>query len=91
MPRHQIGLTGEYSVNERLSLGASLRAVRDTLDFGNIELDDYTLVNFRANYEVNKYTSAYFRIENATNEDYEIVDGYSTPDREFYFGITRKF
>ena len=91
VPRHQIGLTGECSVNERLSLGASLRAVRDTLDFGNIELDDYTLVNFRANYEVNKYTSAYFRIENATNEDYEIVDGYSTPDREFYFGITRKF
>lgn len=91
VPRIQIGLAMNYAANDRLNVGASLRAVRDTLDIGNVVLDDYTLVDLRANYAVNDKVSAYMRLENAADEDYEVISGFSTPGRAAYIGVTTKF
>ena len=91
VPRIQIGLAMNYVANDRLNVGASLRAVRDTLDIGNVELDDYTLIDLRANYALNDKTAAYVRLENAADEDYEVINGFSTPGRAAYIGVTTKF
>lgn len=91
VPRLQAGLVAAYQANNRLSLGASLRLVRDTLDVGNVALDDYTLLDVRAAYQVNERISAYARLENAADEDYEVIDGFSTPGRAAYIGVTSAF
>ena len=91
VPRVQIGLAMNYAANDFLSVGANVRAVRDTLDVGNVVLDDYMLIDLRANYALNDKTSAYVRLENAADEDYEVIDGFSTPGRAAYIGVTTKF
>ncbi len=91
VPRLQAGLVAAYHVGDRLSLGAGLRMVRDTLDVGSVELDDYTLLDLRASYQVDDRISAYAWLENATDEDYEVIDGFSTPGRAAYIGVTSAF
>jgi vitamin B12 transporter len=98
VPRSQYGFTVDYAANERLQMAASLRHVKGSLDtdfssfpYVDVELDDYTLLNLNASYQVNDRVKAYGRVENATDEDYETVLGYNTPGRAFYFGVSSSF
>lgn len=43
-----------------------------------VKLDDYTLVNLTANYQMNQKLSFYTRLENMLDEDYEEVHGFQT-------------
>ena len=91
VPRMQMGLVAEYAMSGRVNLGGSLRVVQDTLDVGSVDLDDYTLLDLRAKYLVTETMSAYVRLENASDEDYEVINGFSTPGRAAYVGVTTSF
>ncbi|MBQ0807124.1 MAG: TonB-dependent receptor, partial [Porticoccus sp.] len=41
-----------------------------------VKLDDYTLLNLSANYQVNKQLAFYTRLDNILDEDYEDVFGF---------------
>lgn len=52
-----------------------------------VELDDYTLVNLVASYEISDAFSVYARAENLFDEDYENVLGYQSPGDGYYAGV----
>lgn len=91
VPRMQAGFVVSYQANDKLSFGGSLRAVRDTLDVGNVTLDDYNLLDIRGQYRLRDTLVVYGRLENAMDEDYEIINGFSTPGRAAYIGVTTQF
>lgn len=91
VPRRQISASADYAFNERLQFGITAQRIEDVVDVGSIKLDDYTLVNFRGVFHIDKNLKANARIENAFDEDYETVSGYGTQGRVFYMGLTANF
>jgi vitamin B12 transporter len=51
------------------------------------ELGPYWLANFNARYQLSKTLSAYGRIENAFNRDYQTAYGYDQPPRGVFVGL----
>ena len=90
VPRLQANLALNYLASEALSFGVGLRHVKGVIDGGS-ELDDYTLLNLSAAYQINEQVKAYGRIQNATDEEYETVLGYGTAGRAFYVGVSSSF
>lgn len=68
------------------SAGASLQAVGRRQD-GDESLGGYTLVDLRGGYRLSRDWSLKARIENLFDHQYETVDGYNQPDREFWLSI----
>jgi len=58
--------------------------VSERLDYGSIPLDAYTLVGLKGEYRFTRKLSASARVENATDEDYVLADGYNTAGRSYY-------
>jgi vitamin B12 transporter len=58
--------------------------VSERLDYGSIPLDAYTLVGLKGEYRFTSKFSASARVENATDEDYVLADGYNTAGRSYY-------
>jgi len=54
-------------------------------------LESYTLFDLRASFAVSESFEVFGRIENAFDEDYEIVKGYGTLGRTFYAGLRQSF
>ncbi len=55
--------------------------VRDTLG-------GYTVVNFTARYQLSKTLALQARIDNAFDRDYQVADGYNTPPRTYFVGLS---
>ncbi len=58
---------------------------------GGQTLAPYTLVSASAGYALNKHWDIYTRLENLTDEDYEIYPAYSTARRAIYGGVRATF
>jgi vitamin B12 transporter len=56
-----------------------------------VTLDEYMLVNVAASYELTARLTAYGRIENLLDEDYQDVYGYNTPGRGAFVGLRANF
>ncbi len=54
---------------------------------GTIGVEDYTLLDFSAKYQIIKGLSAMFRIENIFDTKYYEIRGYATRGRGFYGGL----
>lgn len=91
VPRVQAGLNVSWRPRADLSIGASVRYVHDTVDFGSVELDDYTLLGVTGQWQFQEETSLFGRIENVADEDYQVVNGYGTSGRAVYVGVRRSF
>lgn len=51
----------------------------------------YTIYSAVANYDINKNTRIYAKIENLTDVEYQIASGYAASERAFYTGINASF
>jgi vitamin B12 transporter len=76
----------------RLRLGGELLASGprpdvDIATFERTELASYTVVNLLARYELNKNLYLSARLENAFDEDYQIVHGFNTAPRGFFLSV----
>lgn len=63
----------------------------DSVTYNIIESEAYTLVGLKGNYRISKSLSASARIENATDEKYQLADGYNTPERSYYLKLDYAF
>ena len=79
------------SASGRLRAMANYRLSRDSIDVGNIALEDYAVLDFSLAYAFNETLELFGRLENAANEDYQELVGYNTPDRTAYGGIRFRF
>ncbi len=84
------------------SLGAHARAGAYTLtgkvlyngprpDVGGVTLAAYTLVNLSLERRLGKHATLAARIENVTDADYRLADGYNTPGRAWFAELHYRF
>ena len=84
-PENKLNVSVDKFFNQ-FSLGSSLRYASKNPDFG-IEVDGYTVIDLRAAYEINSHWKVSAKIENVTDQDYQIINGYNTPDLSGYLTI----
>jgi vitamin B12 transporter len=94
-PRNEVYISASYLWWKRLRTTAEAKFVnaREELNFGgpNFDIEDYSFVNFAAEYEVNAHMSLFGRIDNLTNEHYAEVFGFPALGRAGYGGIKLRF
>jgi vitamin B12 transporter len=98
-PRHTLNVTLSRKMNERFSMNASMRAVRDIIDsdfsqpwpYPKVALEDFILLNANAVYQMNDDIKIRARVENLLDEDYETALGFGTAGRAFYVGVSSSF
>lgn len=93
VPRHDLALSLDAAVTDRLSAGLSLKHVADRPDdgFPAQSMADYTVVNARFGYDITDTMEATLRIDNVFDEQYQQVAGYGTPDRSVFVGLSSRF
>jgi len=84
-PDNKINLNIDKTFND-FSIGSSVRYASKNYDYGT-ELDGHTVLDLRAAYKINENWKVSARIENATDEKYQIIDGYNTAKASGYLTI----
>lgn len=79
--QHIAGIKDDYYDTTIAPFGATRR----------VALKDYTIANVSVNYEINDKTSAYLRVENLFDTDYQTVKDYGQPGRSVFVGLAAKF
>ncbi|WP_116084392.1 TonB-dependent siderophore receptor [Tropicimonas sp. IMCC34011] len=98
-PEHELSLGVTYAfLDDRALAAVDVRHVSGlydteffTFDADDIELDDFTIVDFSGRYALTDEVSLTARIENAFDEDYTEVLGYETRGRTAYVGLQADF
>jgi len=94
-PRNEIYVSGSYLWLGRLRTTAEAKWVnaREELNFGgpNFDIEDYSFVNFAAEYAFNSHLTVFGRVDNLTNEHYSEVFGFPALGRAVYGGFRVSF
>lgn len=93
VPKHDLSFGVDASFGTT-HLGATVKVAKDIEDIvwpDNVAVDDFTVVNLSAAYDLSDMAQAYVRIENAFDTDYETVKGYNTGGRMIYAGLRASF
>jgi len=94
-PRNEVYISASYLWWKKLrtTIAAKFVNAREELNFGgpNFDIEDYSFVNFAAEYEVSPHLSIFGRIDNLTNEHYSEVFGFPALGRAVYGGVKVRF
>jgi vitamin B12 transporter len=94
-PRNEVYLSASYLWLGKLRTTAEAKFVnaREELNFGgpNFDIEDYSFVNFAAEYVVNPHLTFFGRIDNLTNEHYAEVFGFPALGRAAFGGVKLTF
>jgi vitamin B12 transporter len=94
-PRNEVYFSASYLCSKKLRMVAEAKFVnaREELNFGgpNFDIEDYSLLNIAAEYEVTSHLSVFGRIDNVTNEHYSEVFGFPSLGRAAYGGVKLRF
>ena len=93
-PKESYKASIDYYATDDLYFGANGEYVGKRYDSDNsqgAQTGEYAVVNFTANYDINKNFQTYLKIENALDRYYQVVDGYTTAPRSFYVGLKAQF
>jgi vitamin B12 transporter len=88
-PKHSVLGGVEYQKQGEWSAGADMRYIsrqNDSNTNGNI-IRPFTTVDVRGSYEISPTVSAYARIENIFDKDYQEIFRYNAPGRAAYAGL----
>jgi len=94
-PKHKLSLNLGYALSSRTHLGldATLVGSRKDNDFSTfpatrVNLDSYSILNLSLDHKLGKHVGVGVRVENVTNENYELAYGYNTPKRGAYLTLS---
>lgn len=91
-PEHLLNLGVAYlGLDGRLRLGANLRSSAEAVGTSGEALDDYSLVDINASIQLFAGLTAYARLENALDEQYQEIPTYRTARRAAYAGVRYEF
>lgn len=79
------------SADEALRVSANYRVSEGAVDFGDVPLDDYGVLDLSASYSLNDTFEVYGRLQNALDERYTEVNNYNTAGRAAYAGVRLRF
>ena len=79
--------------NENYTIGMDMRhsGERDNSAYDTKILKSYTLININSKFKLSSNLSLKARIENLTNEVYELASTYRTPERSYYVDLAYDF
>ena len=89
-PKHK-WIASVSRVFEDFNIGLNIINISGLIDSGDVQLDDYTVARIFGTYLLNNKTSINFRFENALDEKYMYLNGYSGAPRQGYIGVTYDF
>ncbi|MGH8094628.1 MAG: TonB-dependent receptor [Chthoniobacterales bacterium] len=94
-PRNEVYFSASYLWCRKLRTTAEAKFVnaREELNFGgpNFDIEDYSFVNFAAEYACNRHLTIFGRVDNLTNEHYAEVFGFPALGRAVYGGCRVSF
>ncbi len=90
-PKHEINARADFQATEKLNLYLSATFAGERNDGPGVTLDKYLLLTTGAGFQLTKNLLIYGRVENLTNEKYELVDGYGTAGISAYAGTKLVF
>ncbi|WP_447765154.1 TonB-dependent receptor plug domain-containing protein [Sphingopyxis panaciterrae] len=92
-PRNTANASASYAFDFGLELGAAVRWSGKSFDNASnaTRLDDYTLVDLRAEYELSDGVKLFARAENIFDEQYMTAFRYGSLGRSVYAGIRGRF
>jgi vitamin B12 transporter len=85
-PKHEINARLDLQATDKLNLFMLGSFVGERTDTGSVTLDPYITLDVGGGYQMTSNLLIYARIENITDEDYELVDGYGTAGISAYAG-----
>lgn len=89
---HIYNIYGDYKLSDfNIGLNLSYASNRRDSHYTSTILDEYTLATLTGQYKANKDLTLNARIENLTNTDYQLADGYRTPGRSGYIDLQYHF
>jgi vitamin B12 transporter len=94
VPRHRASADLNWRIKEQvnLGLGAEYRSeVITYTDIGGDVGDSYVVLSARASYDLTDTVTAYARVQNLLDRDYEEQPGYTTPGFLAYAGLRVSF
>ncbi|MFC0206321.1 TonB-dependent receptor plug domain-containing protein [Novosphingobium soli] len=93
VPRHLANAEAGVALPQGLRASIAARYAGESYNAatGTAKLDDYWLVDLRAQWQVAEGLIVQGRVENLADEDYETVSGYSTLGRTVYLGMRSRF
>lgn len=87
-PKKKFNLTGRYVGNDySASAELTYTGKRPDSAYSNIMLDAYTLLNLSATKSFSNRIHLGLRLENITDEEYQLADGFNTAGRSAFFDI----
>lgn len=93
-PKEQLDASFDFYGIDSLHIGAKAHYVGERYekdDEQGAQTGKYTIYSTVANYDINKNTRVYAKIENLTDVEYQIASGYAASERAFYAGIDASF
>ena len=93
IPRHDVALTLESAITDRLRNTTTLRALADRPDdgFPARGMPSFAVLNTAFAWGLTDQVDLTLRIDNILNRQYQQVAGYGTSDRAFYVGLASRF
>ena len=89
-PERLANIGANYNT-DKFTVSANVRHVGGFVDIGNVELDDYTIVDISARYYVDEHMEIFARIENLLDEDYQDLSAFNTSGAAPHVGIKYQF
>ena len=92
VPKHLANLGVRLTpLDARLLINLNYRIARDTVDSSGEDMDNYGILDLSVSYSITDGLNIYGRVENALDEDYEVVPTYNTAGAAGYAGLRYRF
>ncbi|HUP42015.1 MAG TPA: TonB-dependent receptor, partial [Thermoanaerobaculia bacterium] len=86
-PEHRGTMVATVRASERLRATATVVTVAERIDSDGSPMDDYERLDLATDYRLGTHLRPYLRIDNLLDQDYEEVNGFTTPGRTLRLGL----
>ena len=80
-------MVARFAPTKTVDGAAIVTSVSDRIDSSGLDMDDYTRLDLSVRYAALPWLQPFARIDNALDEDYEEVPGFTTLGRTYFIGF----
>ena len=78
-------------MDNKLNINGFYRSQADSIDTGNVAIEDFGVFDLTASYQVTAAVRVYARFENVFDEEYQEIIDYNAADAAAYVGVNFRF